>query len=192
MFNLRRLLAVLILAAVLMLGIVIWRHLQQQSPLEVLEALPKQVDLSLEKLHYTQNEEGRRSWTLDADKAEYRRDDGQAVLDVVQLVLYESGQFGEIKLTADHGLLRQEEQQVEIWGNVVVVTARGEQLYTERLRYDGQQRLIKSDEKIRLLSPRMELTGTGLLADLDHGLLQLKKDIWMLLLPQERKKQGDE
>ncbi len=186
MFNLRRLLAVLILIAVLALGIVIWRHLQQQSPLDVLEALPEQVDLSLEKLHYTQNEDGKRSWTLDADKAEYRRDEGQAVLDAVNLVLHEAGQFGEAKLTAEHGLLEQEEQQVEIWGNVVVVTARGDRIYTERLRYDGQKKLLTSAEKVRLINPRMELTGTGLQADLQRGQMRLEKDVWMLLLPQER------
>lgn len=192
MFNLRRLLAVLILIVVLALGIVIWRHLQQQDPLEILDALPAQVDLSLEKLHYTQNEDGKRSWTLDADKAEYRREEGQAVLEAVHLILYEAGQFGEVKLTADHGLLEQEEQQIEIWGNVVVVTAKADRIYTERLRYDGQQKLLKSAEKVHLINPRMELTGTGLRADLQLGQMRLEKNVWMLLLSQERNTQNDE
>jgi len=187
MFKLRRLLAVLILIAVLALGIIIWRHLQQQSPLDVLEALPEQIDLSLEKLHYTQNEEGKRSWTLDADKAEYRREDGLARLDAVHLVLYQAGRFGEVTLTAEHGILQQEKQQVEVWGNVEVVTAKGDRLYTERLQYDGQQRELTTKEKVRVLNPRMELTGIGLWADLELGRLRLEKDIWMLLLPQEGK-----
>jgi LPS export ABC transporter protein LptC len=187
MFTLRRLLAVLILVAVLVLGIVIWRHLQRQSPLEVLQALPEQVDLSLEKLHYTQNEEGRRSWTLDADKAEYRREDGQAQLDAVSLLLYRAGQFGEVRLTAEHGLLQQEEQQVEIWGNVQIVTGRGDRLSTERLRFDGRKQLLTNSEPVRLSNQRMELTGTGLWADLEAGRLRLEKDVWLLLLPVERK-----
>lgn len=192
MFNLRRLLAILILVAVLALGIVIWRHLQQQNPLEILKALPDQIDLSLKQLHYTQNEEGKRSWTLDADNAEYRRDDGLALLDAVRLTWYEAGEFGEVKLTADRGSLEQETQQVTVWGNVEVVTDRGDHLYTERLHYDGQQRLVTSAGLVRLISPRMELTGTGLRADVTLGQLRLEKDIRMLLLPQEGKKTGDE
>jgi len=187
MLNLRRLLAVLILVSLLVLGVVIWRHLQQQGPLEVLEALPEQVDLSLEELHYTQTEEGRRSWTLDAEKAEYRRDDGLAKLDAVILLLYRAGQFGELRMTADHGLLRQEEQQVEVWGDVRISTARGDWLYTERLIFDGQRQLLTNNEPVQVSNQRMELAGTGLWADLAAGRLRLEQDVWMLLLPEERK-----
>lgn len=192
MFNLRRLLAVLILVAVLALGGALWRHLQQQSPRQLLEALPKQVDLALDQLHYTQNEDGQRSWTLDADNAEYSRDSGQAMLDAVRLTMYDAGQFDEVKLTADKGALEQERQQVEVWGNVSVRTEKGQQLYTERLRYDGQQRQIVTAAAVRVVSPRMELKGTGMQIDLDSGHLLLKNDVWMLLLPEERKPRGDE
>lgn len=192
MFNLRRVLACLILGAVLMLGVVIWRHLQQQSPLEVLEALPEQVDLSLQQLHYTQNEAGRRSWTLDAEKAEYQRESGQAVLDKVNLVLYQAGNFGEVTLTAEHGALLQEQQQVDVWGQVVVTTAEGRRLETERLRYEGRSRQLVNDEPVRVITAQMELTGTGLQVDLDAGHLLLKKDVRMLLLPEERKAGEDE
>lgn len=192
MFNLRRLLATLILVAVLALGIVLWRYLQQQDPVQILEALPKQVDLALEKLHYTQNEEGRRSWTLDAEQAEYQRDSGQAKLEAVRLTLYTDGRFGEVKLSADHGLLDRAARQVEVWGQVVVVTASGERLTTERLHYDDRQHLLTTADPVLLTSSRMELKGTGMQVDLVRGRLLLKQDVWMLLLPEERKEKSDE
>lgn len=192
MFSLRRLLAALILIVVLALGVAIWRHLQQQSPLELLEALPEQVDLSLETLHYTQNEDGARSWTLDADKAEYRRDAGQALLENVRLTLYNAGRAGTVDLTAEQGVLWQEKQQVEVWGNVVVATAKDEHLYAERLRYDGHTRQLLSDDPVRVVSPRMELRGGGLQADVAQGHLLLKDNVWMLLLPAERNTENDE
>lgn len=192
MFKLRRLLAALILIAVATLVVLVWRHLQQLSPREVLKALPEQVDLALDQLHYTQNEDGRRSWTLDADKAEYRRDDGVAELDAVTLVVYQAGRFGELRLTAEKGRLHQQSQLVEIWRNVEVVSARGEHLYTERLEYDGLQRLVRTAEPVRLVSPSMELTGTGMRAELDSGRLQLSKNVRLWLAPQERKTSGNE
>ncbi|MCK4621593.1 MAG: LPS export ABC transporter periplasmic protein LptC [Desulfuromonadales bacterium] len=192
MLNLRRLLAILILIAVLFLGTVIWRHLQQQRPEDLLKALPKQIDLALEQLHYTQTEEGRRCWTLDADKAEYQRQQGQVSLKTIQLTLFEAGRLGQVRLQADQGLLDQEERQVEVWGNVVIKTERGEQLYTERLHYDDQQRRLHTDEPVRLLSKRMELTGIGMQVDLEQEQLLIKKDVWMLLLPAEREMKPDE
>lgn len=188
MLKLRRLLALLIILAVVALATVVWREVQQKSPEEILAALPKQIDLSLDQLHYTQNEDGQRSWTLDADKAEYKREDGQALLDKVRLQFYNAGEAGDVQLEAEHGLLQQETRQVEVWDQVVVRTARGEQLFTERLHYDDQQRQLTTDEAIRVLTPQMELTGTGLKVDLDSGRLEVDKDVWMLLLPAEREK----
>jgi len=189
--NLRRLLALLIVLAVVALGVTIWREVRQQSPEELLEALPKQIDLSLEQLHYTQNEDGQRSWTLDADKAEYQREQSQAVLEKVRLQFYRSGAAGDIQLEAEHGLLHQETREVEVWGQVVVRTGRGEQLFTERLHYSDQQRLLSTAEAIRVVAPRHELTGTGLLFELDSGRLEVKNDVWMLLLPVDWEKRHD-
>lgn len=120
MFNLRRLLALLIVISIVALTTVIYRHLQQQSPEEFLNMLPEDVDLALENLHYTQNEEGQRRWTLDANKAEYQRDSSLATLDSVKLLFYATEQFGNIHLRADQGQLEQDERQVDVWGNVIL------------------------------------------------------------------------
>ena len=191
MLSLRRLLALLILISVIAVAVVLWREVQQQSPEEILAALPKQIDLSLDQLHYTQNENGQRSWTLDADKAEYQRDESQAVLDRVRLQFYNAGEAGDVHLQAEHGLLQQETRQVEVWGQVVVKTVRGEQLFTERLHYNDLRRQLTTEEPIRMVAPQLELTGTGLQIDLDSGRLEVKNDVWMLLLPTERKKRRD-
>ena len=183
MFNLRRLLALLILVSVVALTTIIYRHLQQQSPEEILSMLPENIDLALEDLHYTQNEEGQRRWTLDADKAEYQRDSSLAKLEVVKLLFYEAGQFGDLRLQADQGQLEQETSQVEVWGNVVLTTGRGEQLFTERLHYNDKARQLSTEDPIRFLSPQAELTGTGLQIDIDQGRMLVKKNVWMLLYP---------
>ncbi len=189
--KLRRLLALLIVLAIVALVVTVWREVRQQSPEELLAALPKQIDLSLDQLHYTQNENGQRSWTLDADRAEYQRDQSQAALDKVRLQFYQTEEAGDILLEAEHGLLHQDTREVEVWGQVVVRTERGEQLFTERLHYSDRLRQLTTAEAVRVLAPRLELTGTGLLFELDSGRLEVKDDIWMLLLPADREKQHD-
>ena len=189
--KLRRLLALLIVLAVVALGVTVWLEVRQQSPEELLSALPKQVDLSLDQLHYTQNEDGQRSWTLDADKAEYLREQSQAVLEKVRLQFYKTGDGGAIQLEAEHGLLHQDTRQVDVWGQVVVRTERGEQLFTERLHYDDQNRQLTTEEPIRMVAKQMELTGTGLQVDIDSGRVEVKSDVWMLLLPSSREARRD-
>ena len=188
MLNLRRVLALLILISIAVLTTVIYRHLQQQSPEEILSMLPENIDLALEDLHYTQNEDGQRRWTLDADTAEYQRDSSLAKLEVVKLLFYEAGDFGDINLQADQGQLAQETHQIDIWGNVILKTERGEQLFTERLHYDDQARQLSTTERIRFLSPQLEMTGTGLQIDIDQGRMLVKENVWMMLYPASREK----
>jgi len=177
MFSPRRILALLILGSVAVLAVVLWQFLARQSPEDLLDALPKQVDLALDQLHYTQNEDGARSWTLSADKAEYQRDSGQALLDRVHLIFYRAGDFGEVTLDAGQGSLDQNQQQIEVWDRVTVRTGRQEQLLTERLHYDGRQQAINSEAPLRLVTPRMELTGVGFQVDLVQGRLLVKKAV---------------
>lgn len=188
MFNLRCLLALLVLISVIALTTVIYRHLQQRSPEEILNLLPDDIDLALEDLHYTQNEDGRRSWTLDADKAEYQRDSSLAKLEAVKLRFYAAGQFGDINLRADEGQLAQDTRQVDIWGNVILTSGRGDQLFTERLHYDDQARQLSTEEPIRYISPQLELTGTGLQIDIDQGRMVVNTKVWMRLFPASMEK----
>ncbi len=188
MFNLRRLLALLILISIVALATVVIRHLQQQSPEEILSMLPEDIDLALEDLHYTQNEGGQKRWTLDADKAEYQRDSSLATLENVKLLFYQTGEFGDINLRADQGQLEQETRQIDIWGNVILNTERDEQFFTERLHYDDQIRQLSTADPIRFLSPQMELTGTGLQIDIDQGRMLVKDNVWMMLYPANSEK----
>ncbi|MBN1957501.1 MAG: LPS export ABC transporter periplasmic protein LptC [Desulfuromonadales bacterium] len=183
MLSLKRLLGVVIVLSVLVLGAVIWNHLNQQGPEEILNLLPNDVDLALEDLHYTQNEDGQRRWTLDADRAEYLRDSSRAKLDAVSLTYYQAGAFGDVTLRAAHGEFDQTTRQLDVWGDVVVVTERKDRLLTERLHYDDIQRQLSNSVPFRFISPRLELTGTGLQLDIDQGRLLVKTDVNALLVP---------
>jgi len=188
MLNLRRILALLILVSIIALTVVIYRYVQQQDPKEILNVLPEDIDLALNDLHYTQNEEGQRRWTLDADKAEYQRGSSLAKLDAVKLLFYSTEEYGNINLRANQGELMQETRQVDVWGNVILKTERGEQLLTERLHYDDLNHQLTTDDPIKFLSSQLELTGTGLQIDIDLGRMRVKKNVWMKLYPTDSEK----
>lgn len=192
MLTLRRVLAVVILLAVLFLGSVVWRHLNNQPVQEVLRTLPQEIDLALDNLHYTETEDGRQRWTLTADRAEYLRGSHLVRLAPVKLVFYDAGAFGELTLHADQGELQEDIRQVDVWGNVVVTTARGEKLVTDSLRYEEQGRRLSTAASIHYTAPRQELTGTGLLIDLEKNTLLVEKDVTMQLLPDPKETPGED
>ncbi len=191
MLNVRRILALVILLAVVLVSLVVWRHIQQKPVQEILEALPPDIDLALDHLNYTETQDGRKRWTLVADRAEYLRGNQLVRLTPVQLTFYEAGAFGDLNLTADHGELQEDTRQVDIWGDVVVVGEGGERLQTESLRYQDQQRQLSTAAPIHYQAPRMELTGVGLLVDLEKSTMLVEKDVRVLLLPESKENPGE-
>ncbi|HMB17087.1 MAG TPA: LPS export ABC transporter periplasmic protein LptC [Pelovirga sp.] len=191
MLNVRRILALVILLAVVLVSLVVWRHIQQTPVQEILETLPPDIDLALDHLNYTETQDGRKRWTLVADRAEYLRGNQLVRLTPVQLTFYEAGAFGDLNLTADHGELQEDTRQVDIWGDVVVVGEGGERLQTESLRYQDQQRQLSTAAPIHYQAPRMELTGVGLLVDLEKSTMLVEKDVRVLLLPESKENPGE-
>lgn len=189
MFNIRRFLAVVIVISVIALTVVIYRHLPQKDPKELLEMLPENIDLALEELHYTQNEDGRRRWTLDADTAEYLNGVNVAKLETVKLLFYDQGEFGDVHLSADRGKLLQDSQQVDLVGNVVVTTARGDRLLTDSLHYDDQQHRVTTDDPVQMESQQGTLTGVGLQIDVNLGRMIVKRDVHVVLYPTTTEKE---
>lgn len=181
--SLRNLLALVILLSVAALAATLVLNLPEEQAEDLQGVLPKHIDLALEKVHYTQTEGGRRRWMLDADSAAYQRKAGLVSLQNVKMTFFDTGPYAEIRMTANEGLFDQTREQVEVWGDVQIVTDREEHIYTERLRYEDESRLVSSDEKVRLVSPRLELTGKGLRLDIDAGRMSLFQNVWARFQP---------
>ena len=188
MLNLKRILGVLIIVSLVALGVVVSRHLIQSDPEQLIELLPKDIDLALQNLHYTQNEDGQRRWTLDADKAEYLKKNSTARLEEVRFVYYKTQSFGDVHLKADRGELAQDSRELDVWGDVVLTTERQEKFFTDRLHYSDQKRRLSTESNIRIVSPRLDLTGTGLQVDVDKGYLVVKSNVRALIRSKTDKK----
>lgn len=184
-------LATAMLVAVVLLSVAIWRHVQQPPAQEILDALPQDVALALDHLHYTETQDGIKRWTLVSDRAEYQRDSHLVRLTPVQLTFYGAGSFGDLTLTADQGELREDSRQVDVRGHVVVSSAAA-RLTTESLRYSEQRRELTTTAAFHYQTPRMELTGVGLSIDLEKDILMVKENVRVLLQPAQTKEMAGE
>ncbi|MDT8421592.1 MAG: LPS export ABC transporter periplasmic protein LptC [Desulfuromonadales bacterium] len=175
--SLRNLLALLILLSIaLLVASLVW-NLPGKDTEEILDLLPQQVDLALEKIHYTQTEGGRRSWVLDADSAAVQREEGLISLQNVAMVFWQTGRYAEVSLTAREGLFDQQNKTVEIWGDVEIVTDLEERFSAERIRYQQATRQVSSEDRVHLQSPQLNLTGKGFRLDLQTGRMSVLQDV---------------
>lgn len=176
------LLVVAILLVLTVLGGMLWynRAIDELLP-GIIESLPKNVDLGLDSVHYSQNEDGKRSWVLDADRAAYQRKEEELSLTAVEMTFFDAGTFGELKLNADTGLLRQKLNLIDLQGNVRIETETGERFQTESLQYDFVNQLATTDKQIHMRGRQLELTGNGMILDLSQGKMRVLNNVHALL-----------
>lgn len=176
------LLVVAILLVLTVLGGMLWynRTIDELLP-GIIESLPENVDLGLDSVHYSQNEDGKRSWVLDADRAAYQRKEEELSLTAVEMTFFDAGTFGELKLNADTGLLRQKLNLIDLQGNVRIETETGERFQTESLQYDFVNQLATTDKQIHMRGRQLELTGNGMILDLSQGKMRVLNNVRALL-----------
>jgi LPS export ABC transporter protein LptC len=85
-------------------------------------------------------------------------------------------------LTSDHGLVREEGNDVELRGNVLVTGPPQEgveplSLTTESLRVNTPTEFIETDAPVKLRWSGHELDAVGMRADLKAGTLRLESDV---------------
>lgn len=174
--QLRNGLAVIILVLASALALFIVSNLRGNAPEEVLDTLPKNVDLSLKKIDYTETRDGRQTWTLTADSASHNLKEGVARIENVHMTFFDQ-RLGDLSLEADHGELATDNREVKAMGHVVIRSPRGYSFYTDRLDYREKDHTIRTDQPVRLVSATGTISGRGLLLNVTDRTLTLLADV---------------
>lgn len=80
-------------------------------------------------------------------------------------------------LTADSGLVYQRTNNMEAYGNVVIVTTDDRKLMTERIFWDNRQRKIYSNDFVTVIQKYDILTGVGFETDPDLKDIRIKNNV---------------
>jgi LPS export ABC transporter protein LptC len=186
--TLRHLLGLVILVLSGLLAALVFRNYRGPANEEVISALPRNVDLSLRQIQYTETREGGRRWTLVADSAAHSAGDGVTRIENVRMTFYDENGDGEITLSAREGILTSATREVEVQGDVVVRSSRGYALYTDRLQYREATRQIRTEAPVRILSQTMEVTGKGMHLDVEKNTFVILADVKGRLSTEGREK----
>ena len=87
--------------------------------------------------------------------------------------------LGEIKsnLVGDSGVIRERDNTLQVYGDVVVVTKDSARLDTDFLRWNPERGMIESDAFVRFTRGDVIMSGWGMEADPDLGRLRILSQV---------------
>jgi LPS export ABC transporter protein LptC len=154
-------------------AIVLVMESRKSSPNPLLNIMSDKVDLQVKNINYTDVGDSGLKWEIKADSAKYIKSENLAMFDRVRVKLLMSD-GKTIVMTGDKGTLNTNTKDMEITGNVEVVSDRGDRLTTDILKYSGSERRIYSEVAVTMENARMQVRGMGMslsLEDKDVALL---------------------
>jgi len=174
----KRLKLILGIAAVLAVGsLALMVFGPESSPPEGdLKPLPKDVDVSLSRIRYTQTRDGIPRWALEADTAELSLDAGETRIKDLKMTFSPGRSSHPVVLTARNGVVNTSAGEVEARGDVEV-QGKEYRVSTEQLRYRESDGTISADGLVKISIGPCTITGKGLLLSLENRSMELISNV---------------
>lgn len=129
---------------------------------ELLRKLPKNIEVSLQKIHFTETKDGVKKWDLVADKADYDKKGEVTHLTGVRLVVAGERATGDITLTALRADFHNVSKDVRMDGNIVARSASGMEFTAANATYIAARSLIVSSDRVSFTDGKLKLEGVGM------------------------------
>jgi LPS export ABC transporter protein LptC len=161
--NIRRLLALFVIVASLSLvAVIVLKIYKGRVKKELLRKLPQHIDVSLNKIHFTETREGVKKWDLVADRAEYDKREDVTHLTGVRLIVDTGGKMGDITMTAPRADYHNVTRDVRMDGKVFAKSSSGMEFTTEDAEYIAARGVIVSGGRVRFSNGKLTIEGVGM------------------------------
>jgi LPS export ABC transporter protein LptC len=148
-----------ILFVTIVVGVLIVKGHRAPAPRE--EAMSSQADQALKEVHLQEDaKSGSYRWSLDAERAESLPDSGKTSLWKVTIGVQDVDRSW--KATSDEGDLIKDTRDVELRGNVVLVSSEGLRVETTVLRWNNAEGRAWTDQPVKIYKGGGVVTGFGL------------------------------
>ena len=183
--NIRRFLAIAAaLASILLVATIAFRMQKEASPKLAVRKLPVQVDVSLQKVHFTEVRQGVKRWDLTAERAEYNKETDTSSLSGVKLVIAGGEKLGELQLSAERADYRNATKDIILSGNVKGEGSKGTRFSTSRMTYVAARSMLQTSERVSFSDAELELEGVGMEFQTQTRKVRLLKDVSAVYRPQ--------
>ena len=149
----------------------------KSSPNQLLNIISDKVDLQVKNVHYTDVGDSGMKWEINADSAKYVKNENLVLFDRIRVKLV-MPDGRTLVMTGEKGKSNTETKDMEVSGNVEIISDKGDHLTTDILKYSGAEQRIYTDSAVKMENSRMQVKGVGmsfLLDDKDVTLLSRVK-----------------
>ena len=148
-----------ILFVTVVIGVLIVKGHRSSAPRE--ELVSTQADQEIREIHLQEDAKGGGyRWRLDAERAETFPGTGKTLLRKVTIGVEEPGRTW--KVTSDEGDLIQDTRDVELRGNVVLVSSEGLRVETTVLKWMNADGKVWTEQPVTIYRSGGVVKGTGL------------------------------
>ncbi|MDP1991874.1 MAG: LPS export ABC transporter periplasmic protein LptC [Syntrophales bacterium] len=154
-------LIVVVLAVVLSVAAIIMINVPKEPEKALLKIMSDRVDLQIRNIRLTEVGDSGMKWEIMADTARYQKKENLAFLEklTVKLVTKDNRTF---VMTGDRGRLNTESRDMEIEGNVNIVSDTGDRFKTDHLRYLNAGKLIETEGSVVIENRSIRVSGVGM------------------------------
>jgi LPS export ABC transporter protein LptC len=168
----------------LVIATITFRMQRKGAPKLDVRKLPVQVDVSLQRVHYTETKQGAKRWDLSADRAEFNKQTETTSLTGVRLVLAGSASIGELQITADRADYHNGTRDVNLVGNVQGKGSKGMEFSASRVNYVAARSQLETDQRVHFVDEGLVLEGVGMEFHTQTRKFKLMKDVSAVYRPQ--------
>lgn len=153
--------AVVLMSIILALaGGYIWK-MRKQAVTAILKVLPDEIDLRVKDLKYQELEVGGVKWEVQADNASLQKKDKLALFEKIRIrFIMKDGRV--YHLSGDQGRMNTESHDMDITGNIVIVSDKGERFRTDRLQFSKKDELIFTNGPVLMENDFMSVKAVGM------------------------------
>lgn len=187
--KIRRVLAVtVIVAATYIVVVIALKFHRVKDPADILADLPKNIDLSLKKVHYTNTKDGALQWDLVARKVDYYNDRGVIRFSEPEMIMFGKGGSGNYILKADSADYYKDSGDVKLAGNVTATTEKGMKFTTGHIEYRESRSLVTTTDRVRLVDGNLSVEGTGMELRVDTRKLRVLHNVTAVVKARKKRK----
>lgn len=181
-------LIVVALAVVLSAAAIITINIPKEPEKALLKIMSDRVDLQVRNVRLTEVGDSGMKWEIMADTARYQKKENLAFFEKlsVKLVTKEGRTF---MMTGDRGRLNTESRDVEIEGNVDIVSDNGDRFSTDHLRYLNAGKLIETEGSVVMENKSIRVSGVGMTISLEEKKVALLSQVRASFTGERREKE---
>jgi len=144
------------------------------------------TDIAMKTIHYTENQQNRKSWELFAQSGIYDKPNEKTSLEDIRFIVEQDSNKGPVTVTAKNGVYLHTAKTVHLRGNVLARTENGMTFETTQIDYDSAKKRFTTKEKIKLTDAALTVEGVGMDLSVDRQQAIVKSKVDATVYPGKR------